>query len=209
VALQAFDLAAKKQPRQARAKATSAALLDATARILERGGYAVLTTNRVAEVAGVSIGSVYEYFPNKQALLAALAAREMSGILDEVARGMGTLLKNPNQQEAYRNWFGVMLDAVEKRRHVLRVVRHEAPFLADIPESKQLNRALLEIATLGRQQAEREGTAPSPFRDPEASMFLITTMVGAVIERVGFDSPKHLSRERILDTLAEMVLKLL
>jgi len=51
------------------------AILDATAHILIRQGYAKLTTNAVAELAGVSIGSLYQYFPNKKALLVALYQR--------------------------------------------------------------------------------------------------------------------------------------
>jgi AcrR family transcriptional regulator len=204
----ALDLSAKKQPKQARARATTEALLEATARILEKGGYAALNTNRVAEVAGVSIGSVYEYYPHKQALLAALAARELGAIIEEVARGMATLFQNPDLQHAYRDWFDLMLDSLERRRAVLKVLRREAPFLSEIPEWKRLGSALLQIATHGRRQAEQAGRA-TPFHDPEASMFLLTTMVGAVIERAAFDPPQRLSREQILDSLTEMVLKLL
>lgn len=185
------------------------ALLDSTARILERGGYSALTTNRVAEVAGVSIGSVYEYFPNKQALLAALTSRTLNGIIEEVAGGMEQFSHTADLKFAYRGWFGVMLDALEKRRHVLQVLQREAPFLSEIPEWKKVNSAMLEIATLGRQQAERRGLAPTKFRDPEASIFLLTAMVGAVIERAALNPPGHLSRERVIDTLVEMVLKLL
>ena len=62
----------RKTPRQARAVATRAALLEAAARILEAEGAKLLTTNRIAERAGVSIGTLYQYFPGKQAILAAL-----------------------------------------------------------------------------------------------------------------------------------------
>ena len=53
---------------------TVEAILDATARVLVREGYARTSTNRVAAVAGVSIGSLYQYFPNKESLVAALVA---------------------------------------------------------------------------------------------------------------------------------------
>src|SRR5262245_46026413 len=51
------------------------AILDAAAEILAEGGYAALTTNHLAERAGVSIGSLYHYFPNKEAIIATLAKR--------------------------------------------------------------------------------------------------------------------------------------
>ena len=65
----------KKQPKQARSQDMVETLLQATTRILRKEGRARLTTNRVAEVAGVSVGSLYQYFPNKQSLLDALSER--------------------------------------------------------------------------------------------------------------------------------------
>ena len=71
----------RKAPRQARARATIEAILDATARILGERGWAKLTTNAVAEVAGVSIGSLYQYFPNKAALIEAVRHRHLEDVL--------------------------------------------------------------------------------------------------------------------------------
>ena len=68
--------APRKQARQARAVATTEAIVEGAARILETSGLSALTTNRIAEVAGVSIGSLYQYFPNRDAVLAALIRRE-------------------------------------------------------------------------------------------------------------------------------------
>ncbi|MEJ1992433.1 MAG: TetR family transcriptional regulator [Maritimibacter sp.] len=73
--------APRKQGRQSRAKATEAAIVEAAARILESAGAAGLTTNHIAERAGVSIGSLYQYFPNKQAVIAALLRREWAAML--------------------------------------------------------------------------------------------------------------------------------
>lgn len=77
----------RKRPRQQRATATWAAILDAAAQLFQTHGYTATTTNRVAERAGVSIGSLYQYFPNKDALLLALAERHIGqavGLLAEV-----------------------------------------------------------------------------------------------------------------------------
>ena len=65
----------RKRPRQERARVTVDALLDATAQVLIKDGYDGLSTNRVAAVAGVSVGSLYQYFPSKEALVAALLDR--------------------------------------------------------------------------------------------------------------------------------------
>jgi AcrR family transcriptional regulator len=70
-------LSPRKSPRQARSQAMVEAILEATARVLVERGYAGITTNLVAERAGVSVGSLYQYFPNKDALVTALHERHM------------------------------------------------------------------------------------------------------------------------------------
>lgn len=79
-----------RKPVQARARRRREALLDATARILEQSGYDALSTNAVAREAGTSIGALYEYFPNREALLAGLLERygeRLAGIIDEAVAG--------------------------------------------------------------------------------------------------------------------------
>jgi AcrR family transcriptional regulator len=67
----------RRRPRQSRSRATWEAIVEAAVQILERRGSEGLNTNRIAERAGVSVGSVYQYFPDKHAILAAAARREM------------------------------------------------------------------------------------------------------------------------------------
>ena len=69
-------LTPRKTPRQGRSRASVEAMLTAAAQILETGGIAALTTNGVAERAGVSIGTLYQYFPNKETILAELLRRQ-------------------------------------------------------------------------------------------------------------------------------------
>jgi AcrR family transcriptional regulator len=73
--------AMRKEPRQARSRVTIDAILDAAAHILGERGCAGLTTNAVAEAAGVSIGSLYQYFPNKLALIEAVRGRHFDQVL--------------------------------------------------------------------------------------------------------------------------------
>jgi AcrR family transcriptional regulator len=80
-----ITLKPRKYPAQPRSADTVAIILEAAARILERRGLAGYNTNAVAELAGVSIGSLYQYFPNKDALVAALVERETAVLLDELS----------------------------------------------------------------------------------------------------------------------------
>src|SRR6201992_3416629 len=70
--------APRKQPKQERSARLVEAILQAAIRVLERDGAAAFTTIRVAERAGVSVGSLYQYFPNKESILFRLQADEWS-----------------------------------------------------------------------------------------------------------------------------------
>lgn len=82
------QLSPRKAPRQSRSQATVTAILDATARILLERGFAAASTNAVAERAGVSVGSLYQYFPNKAALIAALHARHGEQMMAVIQRAL-------------------------------------------------------------------------------------------------------------------------
>lgn len=71
----------RKLPQQERSRITVDAILTATARILVSEGYDTASTNRIAELAGVSIGSLYQYFPSKEAIVAALIERHTSEMI--------------------------------------------------------------------------------------------------------------------------------
>jgi AcrR family transcriptional regulator len=89
----------RKRPRQARAQATVHAILEATVQILDGEGLEAATTTRIAEVAGVSIGSLYQYFSHRDAILNALQDREFDralGFMQEVL-AEGNLEKTPRE----------------------------------------------------------------------------------------------------------------
>ncbi len=75
---------ARRAPRQARSQHKVGLMLEAAIQLLETGDIAALTTNAVAAKAGVSIGTLYQYFSDKQALLDALVGRELGAMSDQV-----------------------------------------------------------------------------------------------------------------------------
>ena len=81
----------RRPPRQARARATFDAVLEAATDVITRTGFAAMTTNAVARRAGVSIGSVYQYFPNKTAILVCLLERHIREVQPLVASGLAAL----------------------------------------------------------------------------------------------------------------------
>jgi len=90
----------RKQPRQARSRATIEAILQAAAHILGERGWQGLTTNAVAELAGVSIGSLYQYFPNKLALVEAVRQRHFDDVLAVLRAAADARLPRPHRIEA-------------------------------------------------------------------------------------------------------------
>lgn len=85
----AASLSPRKRPLQARSKATRDAIIEAAAQIIAARGLAGFNTNAVAERAGTSIGSLYQYFPNKDALMVALIHRSQQAQLQSVAEAVG------------------------------------------------------------------------------------------------------------------------
>ena len=71
----------RKEPRQARSRATVATIVEAGARVLSDEGWAGFTTNKVADAAGVSVGSLYQYFPDKLSLIEAIRRRHLDDCL--------------------------------------------------------------------------------------------------------------------------------
>ncbi|MBK5418066.1 TetR/AcrR family transcriptional regulator [Pseudomonas sp. TH31] len=86
----------RKEPRQARSRATVDSIVQAGARVLSDRGWAGFNTNDVADAAGVSIGSLYQYFPDKQALVEAIRQHHLNDVL-AVIRTVGSGEKHPGQ----------------------------------------------------------------------------------------------------------------
>jgi AcrR family transcriptional regulator len=78
----------RREPKQRRSRETVEAVLEAVYRVLKRHGVEAITTNRIAEAAGVSIGSLYQYFPDKRAIFTALHDRHVDGVRDVIERTM-------------------------------------------------------------------------------------------------------------------------
>jgi AcrR family transcriptional regulator len=90
----------RKTPRQARAQATVEAIIEAAARIIETHGLQALTTNRIAETAGVGIGSLYQYFPAREAILTALITRENASFAAAMQGAFATAAPLPETLQA-------------------------------------------------------------------------------------------------------------
>jgi AcrR family transcriptional regulator len=130
----------RKDAVQARSRATVDALVEATARILVREGFDKASTNRIAEVAGVSVGSLYQYFPCKEALVAAVIERHQQRILRTVRAELAGLHALP-VREAMRRVVAAAVKAhrVDPRLH--RVLAEQIPRVGKLEKVETFNRA--------------------------------------------------------------------
>ncbi len=120
----------RRKPSQRRAQATRDAIFEAAAQILERDGETGFNTNKIAERAGVSIGTLYQYFADKEAILVALAHREMTATaLHIAAASAGSSGDGESaQRHVLRAFINVLRDRPVTRRAMVRaVIARETP----------------------------------------------------------------------------------
>ena len=111
----------RRQPRQARAVATQAVIFEATAQILEGQGEAALTTNAIAERAGISIGTLYQYHADKASILVAIALAENARVREQLIAAAGPEGVS-SARLAIRTQIAIMADRPATRRACLKAI---------------------------------------------------------------------------------------
>src|SRR5215467_13162924 len=194
-------LSPRKTPRQDRSRATVEALLEATTDILIREGYTKLTTNRIAERAGVNIASLYQYFPGKEAIVAELRRRhgadERAALRQVLAeRSAGDLESTIRKLVS----IGVAGHADAPRLH--QVFTEEMPALGyrdiaatDAPIFEAMRRFLQE--------------ADVDVRDLDLALWMISTAAGAILHRAAVERPEDLSNGAIAEELITLLCRYL
>ena len=140
----------RKVPRQRRSKATVEAMLDACAEEMGRLGYHALTTHRIAARAGVSVGTLYQYFPNRDAVAGALVIRALERLLADHAaeRWRDCIARQPRQprgdrapaaQRSLKSWW-------TSGQVFMRGWQPEAPHLFRLPAAASLQGHLIELS---------------------------------------------------------------
>src|SRR5271154_6180487 len=120
----------RRRPKQRRARVTVEAVLDAVVRILKREGFGAITTNRIAEVAGVSIGSVYQYFPDKRAIFTALHERHIHQI-DRLIQSAIVKHAQSSLEDLIRAMIEAMIEAHAADPELSELLQREVSHRAD------------------------------------------------------------------------------
>jgi AcrR family transcriptional regulator len=192
---------ARKRPQQPRAKETVRAILEATAQILDRESLDAATTTRIAEVAGVSIGSLYQYFSHRDAILEALQDREFERTIAvmQAVFADGNLDKAPVETvtAALRGLAQLYAQSPGLHRVLtiegLRVARAERVHAFDV-RVIELVRHFLVAAR-----------APLRVNDVEAAAFIIYQSVRATMLAHLLERPAGLDADALIDELTNFL----
>lgn len=130
------DVSSRKQPQQARSNELVSAVLQAATQVLAREGATRFTTARVAEKAGISIGSLYQYFPNKAAILFRLQSDEWQQTLDMLRRILDDTATPPLTR--LRTLVHAFIRSECEEAEVRGALNDAAPFYRDSPEAKAI-----------------------------------------------------------------------
>lgn len=192
----------RRAPRQERSRSTVEAIFEAASRLLDGGGVEGATTGRIAHVAGVSIGSLYQYFPKKEALFGALTERTIEVDLERV-RDAVDRAREMSLEEGIREVLGAgFVFALERPRLFCWMLRY-LPQLGLLHAVEGMERALIVETRrfLEDHRAELGGG------DPE---LLAIAGVGAVrgsIVTLARERPSFLEDpDRVLDLATDMAL---
>jgi AcrR family transcriptional regulator len=187
MALRATPRSNRRKPKQRRARQTVDAVLDAVVRVLKREGFSAVTTNRIAEVAGVSIGSLYQYFPDKRAIFVSLHQRHIEEIdrmihtklIEHAASPLDTLMSGLIE---------AMIDTHATDPELYELLLREVPHRADGTQdfSVRLHGAFL-LAISSRAHELKKG------RNLEKLAFVVTHMVESLSHGALFRRPANLS----------------
>ncbi len=193
----------RKQASQERSRATVDALIEATARILVREGFDKASTNRIAEEAGVSIGSLYQYYPGKEALVAAVVDRHNRELMQIVRTALAEVAALP-VDKAVRRLVGVAIDAHRADPKLHRVLTEQIPRVGRAERVGAFNR---ETFVLLRTYLEAHRDELRPL-DLELAAFVCATTIEALTHSAVLHRSEELSDEaagKLIDEATHLV----
>jgi AcrR family transcriptional regulator len=194
----------RKNAVQGRSRATVDALVDATARILVKEGFDKASTNRIAEKAGVSIGSLYQYFPSKEALVAAVIDRHNQDVMRVVRAALADVATQP-VEAAVRRLVAVAIQAHQIDPRLHRVLAEQIPRTGRLKDIETFNREAHALF-LAYLESHRDDIRA---RDLKLAAFLCVSSIEAISHNAVLHRGEVLSEETtaaLVDEATRMVM---
>ena len=197
----ASKLQPRKAPRQERAQATVDAILTASARILRESGYDGLTTNKVAEAAGVSVGSLYQYFPGKDALVTATLLTFGDRQQKKLFAALAHVRDEPIE---------VVIDTVVKALMQMSELdpKLSMVLMNQIPRIGELGQVVAyfqERVTIPIQAFLEARGADLAVDNHRAAAFILAHTVQPLLQRVQFSEMSNAERLEVFEELKQMI----
>ena len=190
----------RKTPKQTRSKELVSAIFEATVRILPKVGSYQITTKKIAEIAGVSIGSLYQYFPNKEALLGSLMDFMMKETTDQAFKRIDELEGLPLDDFISR-FIDFTLELFLSDKEKIGEIYRRAPELSRIPNLLELRReVVVRLARLLRVQRPELSEEDSVRR-----VFIAVNSVLGIIHTMIYDPTQTYSNEELAREMKIMV----
>ncbi|MEW5852502.1 MAG: TetR/AcrR family transcriptional regulator [Myxococcota bacterium] len=194
----------RRQPMQARAQATVESILRATERVLVKEGYDGANTNRIAEVAGVSVGSLYQYFPSKEALVMALVDEHCDQMLGLMAQHVSES-QDASLEVATRAFVRAMLHAHALQPELHRVMVEQLPRIQGFDKVRQMS-AMAQALVMEFLQRHRARLRPANL---ELASFLVVYAVEAATHAAILEKPHALQDGELAEEISQLVLRYL
>ena len=197
----------RKQASQERSRATVDALIEATARLLVREGFDRASTNRIAEEAGVSVGSLYQYYPSKEALVVAVIERHNRELMQVVRAALADVAALPIEK-AVRRIVAAAIDAHRINPRLHRVLSEQLPRTGRLEKVETFNR---EYYTLfrGWLDGRRDGLRAI---DLDLAAFVCVTSIEALTHTAVLHRSDFLSDDAVgnlVDEATRLVIRYL
>jgi AcrR family transcriptional regulator len=194
----------RKLPKQSRSRVTVEAILEATTHILVEEGYDKANTNRIAERAGISIGSLYQYFPNKEALMTALMEQHAQEMVELVETKLDQLFDSPLEIAIPEIITAVVAaHAINPRLH--QVLSDEIP---RSERSPQMQKADERITILLRAYLERWSDRIQP-QNLDLTVFILSRTVDSLCHAAVIEYPNFVDDNQFEQEVANLLLSYL
>lgn len=196
----------RRKPRQVRAELTRERVLAAAAHVFAEHGYAAGTTNRIAAEAGLSIGSLYQYFPNKDAILVELVRRHVA---DGTAAVAAALARSGGLPDRLEDRIGLFVDAM-LANHVGDARLHQVLFEeAPRPPSLLAELHALEERVVAAAEGMLRADPAVRVDDPAMAARLVVTAIESLVHRYVSSRPDDLDVETFRRELVAMLTRYL
>lgn len=190
----------RRRPLQERSRAMVERLLEAATQVLATQGYDAMSTNRVAQVAGVSVGSLYRYFADKDEIFETLRVRASDAILRDLTTAIAEAARQPPRQ-GVRAVIAALVAALDEHGAVVRALVNEVPMGTQSNVLPEIERGLATFTRIYVAQQLPE----LPTAEVDARIYLAMGVTLNSCLRIALEKPPELDAGHLVDLVVDML----